>query len=522
MSVGSREAADGGIDVLRPSRVSTGTTASAVVARGSAQPSVLPSGPSRHPLASSRTARSGSRAIYGRVLAAVDAVAAFLAGVAVLGGGPVRLLDFVLCCALVLVWPLVIAGNGGYERGFVGAGNAEFSRVFRAFLQLTAGAVFAVFLAGLHPSRAVLVPMLGLVFALTCLGRYVARKVLHRQRRQGRSLTPVVAVGDVESVVTFATLLRRDWFAGLEVVGACFVAPPAPDSVAADELRYLGVRDLGSVQDVAIVAREFEAPTVAVLDGAVGPDELRRIGWQLEGSRAHLVVSPGLAELGGRRMHIRPVAGLPLLHIDEPSFTGVRRLLKGAFDVVTAALALLVLSPLLLLIGLAVRITSRGPALFRQTRVGRNGREFTMLKFRSMCVDAEDRLPELVTSADDGNGVLFKLRDDPRVTPLGRILRRVSLDELPQLINVVTGSMSLVGPRPPLPAEVERYHDDARRRLLVKPGLTGLWQISGRSDLSWEESVRLDLRYVEDWSLSLDLIVLWKTARAVLRADGAY
>jgi len=168
-----------------------------------------------------------------------------------------------------------------------------------------------------------------------------------------------------------------------------------------------------------------------------------------------------------------------------------------------------------------VKATSRGPVLFRQTRVGRGGAEFSMLKFRSMCVDAEERKAEL-HALSEGNGVLFKMKQDPRVTPIGRVLRRLSLDELPQLFNVLRGEMSLVGPRPPLPAEVALYAPDDTRRMLVKPGLTGLWQVSGRSDLTWEESVRLDLRYVDNWSMALDLLILCKTARAVLRGGGAY
>jgi lipopolysaccharide/colanic/teichoic acid biosynthesis glycosyltransferase len=187
-----------------------------------------------------------------------------------------------------------------------------------------------------------------------------------------------------------------------------------------------------------------------------------------------------------------------------------------------AAIALLLLSPLFIVLTLAVRWSSAGPALFRQVRVGRDGGTFMMLKFRSMYCDAEERLAELVDQSDVRDGVLFKMRNDPRITRIGRLLRRYSLDELPQLINVLNGSMSLVGPRPPLPVEVAQYEDHVHRRLLVKPGVTGLWQVSGRSDLSWEESVRLDLRYVENWSLSEDLLILWKTARAVTLGSGAY
>jgi exopolysaccharide biosynthesis polyprenyl glycosylphosphotransferase len=194
---------------------------------------------------------------------------------------------------------------------------------------------------------------------------------------------------------------------------------------------------------------------------------------------------------------------------------------KGAVDRCIAALAIVLLAPVLAAIAMAVRLTSDGPALYRQERVGANGRTFTMLKFRSMVVDADRRLADL-QGENISDGLLFKLRNDPRVTPVGRWLRRLSLDELPQLFNVIGGSMSLVGPRPPLPAEVARYEGSVSRRLLVKPGLTGLWQISGRSDLPWEEAVRLDLRYVENWSLTLDALILCRTTSAVLFSRGAY
>jgi exopolysaccharide biosynthesis polyprenyl glycosylphosphotransferase len=227
-------------------------------------------------------------------------------------------------------------------------------------------------------------------------------------------------------------------------------------------------------------------------------------------------------EVAGTRLHIRPVTGLPLLHVEEPEFAGARRVVKGAVDRVLAGVGFVLTLPLLLAIVLMIRLTSPGPALFRQIRIGRDGREFTLLKFRSMYADAEVRRAELLARNERAEGLLFKIRDDPRITPVGRWLRKFSLDELPQLINVLTGRMSLVGPRPPLPEEVALYQDDVRRRLLVKPGLTGLWQISGRSDLDWDESVRLDLRYVENWSFTLDLMILWKTMATVARGRGAY
>jgi exopolysaccharide biosynthesis polyprenyl glycosylphosphotransferase len=270
------------------------------------------------------------------------------------------------------------------------------------------------------------------------------------------------------------------------------------------------------------MARRHDVDTVAVTSSSeTAADYLRRLSWELEGTGLELLVAPGLVEIAGPRLHIRPFEGLPLLAVEQPRFRGGRRLVKGAVDRAAAALALLLLAPVLVGIALAVRLTSAGPVLYRQERIGLNGRSFTMLKFRSMVVDADARLAAL-REQNISDGLLFKMREDPRVTPVGRWLRRLSLDELPQLLNVLNGSMSLVGPRPPLPVEVARYDSSVSRRLLVKPGLTGLWQISGRSDLPWEEAVRLDLRYVENWSLALDALILWKTGRAVLSSSGAY
>jgi exopolysaccharide biosynthesis polyprenyl glycosylphosphotransferase len=246
---------------------------------------------------------------------------------------------------------------------------------------------------------------------------------------------------------------------------------------------------------------------------------LRTLSWELEGSGLELLVAPGLVEVAGPRLHIRPFDGLPLLSVEQPRFSGWRRVVKGTIDRFAALAAIVLLLPVLAVIALLVRRS--GPVFYRQQRVGLNGAEFSMLKFRSMVVGADLQVAGL-SDGNDADGLLFKMRADPRVTPVGRWLRRLSLDELPQLLNVVRGEMSLVGPRPPLPAEVARYDSSVSRRLLVKPGLTGLWQISGRSDLPWEEAVRLDLRYVENWSLAMDLLILWKTGRAVVTAAGAY
>ena len=234
-----------------------------------------------------------------------------------------------------------------------------------------------------------------------------------------------------------------------------------------------------------------------------------------------MAIASRMTDVAGPRIHWRPIEGLPLMSVEMPRYSGLKYSLKRLFDIVVATGMLLLLSPVLLLIALAVRLDSPGPIFFRQSRVGVNGSLFKMTKFRSMVVDAEECLAAL-EAQNEGSGLLFKMKDDPRITRVGNVLRRYSLDELPQLFDVVAGSMSLVGPRPPLPREVEGYETHVHRRLNVKPGITGPWQVGGRSNLTWEESIRKDLYYVENWSLSGDLVILFKPVRAVLASDGAY
>jgi exopolysaccharide biosynthesis polyprenyl glycosylphosphotransferase len=431
--------------------------------------------------------------------------------------------DGVLLGLLPLAWIAVVGLNHGYEARFVGVGAAEFQRIFHAFLHLTALVAFASFVTHADLARGFVLVALPLALCFDVLGRYAARKWLHGQRAAGRAMKSVLIVGDADAIKGFTAVLLRDRHAGMRVVGACVPSEVVADTHTVETLSSVQVPLLGDVDSVVSAVKYSGADTVAVVSsGRIGPEKLRWISWQLEGSETELVVSPGLIEVAGPRLHIQPVAGLPLLHVEEPELTGFRRVLKSGFDRSVAAAALLILSPVFIGILLAVRLTSSGPALFRQVRVGRDGRTFTMLKFRSMFTDAEQRLAAISEQNDHGDGVLFKMRNDPRVTSVGRWLRKVSLDELPQLINVVNGSMSLVGPRPPLPSEVARYEDHVHRRFLVKPGVTGLWQVSGRSNLAWDESVRLDLRYVENWSIAGDLQILWKTLFAVIRGTGAY
>src|SRR5664280_2111291 len=358
----------------------------------------------------------------------------------------------------------------------------------------------------------------------TCRPECVARRTWRTNpamwcRSPIASTRRVLAIGDRHHIVELVHHVRRATHSGLHVVGAC-----VPDA-GEPTVRVPGgdVPVVGTLTLVTDAIRRLRADAVAVTASpAVSAQTLRRLAWELEGVGVDLLVSPVLTDVAGPRISIQPVAGLPLLHVNEPEFTGGRKLLKSAVDRTCAVGALLLLAPLLVLIGVLIRLDSPGPALFRQRRVGQDGRVFTCYKFRSMRRTAEADRALLLDLNERSEGLLFKIRDDPRITRVGRWLRKYSIDEFPQLWNIVKGDMSVVGPRPPLPSEAENYGYDVRRRLLVKPGLTGLWQISGRSDLPWDEAVRLDLYYVENWSPALDVLIVWKTAFAVLRCSGAY
>ncbi len=464
---------------------------------------------------------------YQRTLVITDAAFALAAAVLAFGlrfgdGASSAMLYGLLVALLPLVWIGAASLNRAYDAAFVGNGATEYQRVYWTFVHLVAGVAIVSYAFKADLARGFVLVALPLTFVFVMVSRFVQRKRLHRRRARGFAMSEVIVIGAPQRAAELARTLRLDTTAGLKVVGACLPDERWTETDEVSELESLGIPVLGQVDDIQDIVRLLGATTVVVTSPEeIGPERLRWISWQLETTNAELIVAPGLIEVVGTRISVRPVSGLPLLHVDAPRFSGPHRLLKGAFDRLVAGTALLLLAPILLTIAAIVRLTSPGSALFRQTRIGRNGEPFTMFKFRSMSLDAEDRLEEL-RLAEESDSILFKMRNDPRVTSIGRVLRRFSLDELPQLINVVAGHMSLVGPRPPLPSEAIQYGDDARRRLLVKPGLTGLWQVSGRSDLSWEDSVRLDLRYVENWSLTLDMVVLWKTVRAVLRAEGAY
>ncbi|WP_233159741.1 sugar transferase [Pseudonocardia sp. MH-G8] len=400
----------------------------------------------------------------------------------------------------------------------LGQGPEEFARVLKGMVTsaVLLGMLGLAMLA--TAARPWVFGLIPLAAVLAAAGRLGLRARLHRQRNSGSCLVPVLAIGTTDSVADLIVRTRRDVAAGWIVAGACTPTGTGPDG--AEQINEVPV--LGDLDAVGEVVSRGEHHVVAV---AATPGwssrRLHELAWRLEDTGAELVVDPGLMEVAGPRLHVEPVDGLPLLRLTNPTYTGVSWMVKHCYDRIAAVLLIVILAPVLLMVAVAIKIDDGGPVLFRQTRVGRRGREFRMVKFRSVVVDAEQQGPALVERNYDA-GPLLEPRADPRATRAGALLRRYSLDELPQLFNVLTGAMALVGPRPPLPEEVATYAFDARRRLLVKPGLTGLWQISGRSDLSWDESVRLDLRYVENWTPALDLLILRRTVGAVFSGRGAY
>jgi exopolysaccharide biosynthesis polyprenyl glycosylphosphotransferase len=416
---------------------------------------------------------------------------------------------------LPLAWLVVLWGHGADDRRYLGLGTDEFKRVFRAAVTVTALVSFVVFSTNFSPSRFSigLALLSGLVYVVA--GRWLARRILVLVRGRGRAIHRVLLVGTFVEATDVYTAVTRVPGAGLVPVGIHLTKGYAAGRGSASPVPVFAGRD------VMGLVRELGADTIAICGSAgAEPGELRRLAWQLEGTGIDLVVAPQLTDIAGPRVHIRPVEGLPLLHVEEPKLSGVAWLVKNLMDRFLAVLLLLLLAPLLAVISVLISSSDRGPVLFTQKRVGREGKTFKVFKFRTMYTDAEDRLALLVDQ-NESDGLLFKIRNDPRITPVGRLLRKTSLDELPQLLNVLKGEMSLVGPRP-LPADDGDFLGDVRRRLLVRPGMTGLWQVSGRSDLSWDDAVRLDLYYVDNWSLAFDLLILWRTVWVVVGSKGAF
>jgi exopolysaccharide biosynthesis polyprenyl glycosylphosphotransferase len=423
----------------------------------------------------------------------------------------------VISITVIAAWMVMLGiyGSRGYR--VLGTGSQEYRQIADGTVRLFGLVAIVSFLFQIEFARGYILIAFPVGLVVLVLSRWIWRLWLGAKRQDGEYSSRVLLVGSQASVEHLARELSRRTEAGYLVVGACVPggrrASFLPDSAIPV---FLDIADLqNSMESVA-------ADTVVVTSSdELPPQRLRELSWGLVPGRQHLVVSPSLTDIGGPRIHTRPVAGLPLIHVETPRYEGMKLYTKRGFDIISSSLLILCLSPVLVSIAIAVRLSTPGSVLFRQDRVGINGRHFKMLKFRSMVADAEAQLASL-QDLSEGNSVMFKLKRDPRITPIGRFLRRFSLDELPQLFNVFGGSMSLVGPRPPLDREVSAYENHVHRRFLVKPGITGLWQVSGRSNLSWEDTVRLDLYYVENWSIVGDLVILWRTIKTVLGREGAY
>ena len=422
---------------------------------------------------------------------------------------------------LAFGWIAALALFRARDSRVIGSGAEEYRRVAHASFALFGCVAIVAFLAKLDVARGYLAVALPLGVLLLLFERWQWRRWLVRRRSTGAFTSSVVVIGSPRAAEAMAATFESDPAATYRVVGVCVPGAGARPGgwVTIDGNTVPVMGDENSVLDALLATG---ADTVAITDTeSLGTDGMRSLAWELEAVDVDMVVSPGVVDVAGPRLKIRPVAGLPLLHVEEPQYEGTSRVSKVVLDLAGAAALLLLTLPLMLVVALAVKLTTRGPVFYRAERVGQGGETFSMLKFRSMGQDAEGHRDAL-TARNEGAGPLFKMRRDPRITRVGRVIRRFSVDELPQLLNVLRGEMSIVGPRPPLPGEVAAYTGEVRRRMLVKPGVTGMWQVSGRSDLSWEESVRLDLSYVENWSLVGDLVIAWRTFRAVVRGDGAY
>jgi exopolysaccharide biosynthesis polyprenyl glycosylphosphotransferase len=426
-----------------------------------------------------------------------------------------------ISAVLILVWFSALILFRSREPRVLGTGVEEYRRVARASATLFGTVAVVSYLLKLEVARGYLAVALPLGLLSLLLTRWLWRKWLVNQRSDGRFVSTVIVVGSHSAAAAMAKEFERMRGAGYRVAGVCV---PGWGTGKGDSVNVDGhpVPVLGDETAVIDALEATRANVVAVSNTEyLGTGGMRALAWRLEEVDADLVVAPGVIDVAGPRLQIHPVAGLPLLHVDKPQYRGAVKSRKLALDLLGATMWLLLLWPLFLIVAILIKLDSRGPVFYRAERIGLNGKPFTMVKFRTMIVNAEQCRIALL-GRNEGGGPLFKMRHDPRVTKVGRWLRRLSIDEVPQLINVLLGQMSLVGPRPPLRSEVATYSGDVHRRLLVKPGITGLWQVSGRSDLSWEESVRLDMFYVENWSLIQDLVIIWRTIGAVFRSTGAY
>ncbi len=467
---------------------------------------------------------------YYRLLWLVDAIVVFSVAAfaqvvrfgfenafVIVGGFPVGY--FPISLAIAGAWMVALGVYRSRDKQVVGIGPDEYKRVFSATIVLLGLLNMACVVFEIEIARG----YVALVFPLGCLGlmtsRWTLRRWLTRQRVHGHYLSRVVVLGAPEEVRYVINQIEKKSGPIYKVVGVALQGPQLPPSLMVNGKAVPVVSDIYSVVH-AVAATDADAVIIAgQVEG--GSTYIQELGWQLEESSTELILTTGLTNVAGPRIHSRPVEGLPLMHVELPQYAGAKHAMKRVLDIVLSAAALVVLLPVFAVLAVLIRRDSPGPVIFRQERIGRRGQTFVMFKFRSMVETAEQDLAALLEH-NEGAGLLFKMEHDPRVTRVGKWMRHYSLDELPQFLNVFRGDMSLVGPRPPLQREVDGYERHVHRRLYIKPGLTGMWQINGRSELNWQDSVRLDLYYVENWSIVGDIIILWRTARAMIRPVGAY
>lgn len=432
----------------------------------------------------------------------------------------------VVSLVIVLLWMLALWQTGSWRQSQLGTGTTEYNSVALATVFTFVAIALFSYLTKAEIARGYLLLAMPIGLITLLVGRWLWRQVLVRQRAAGRYSESAVIVGSVKSANELATKLVAHNELGLRVVGAFLSQHTVPLSASQQlTLTTGGIPIWGGIDDLIPTIRERRIDGVIICSAdELSPSDVRRLGWELLPSQEKLYLAANIVDVAGPRLALKPVAGVPLIEVEQPKLEGFSRFAKRWFDIFGVIVALILAAPIMLICAIAVKLTDRGPVFFTQNRIGYAGAQFRMVKFRTMREGAESLVDHLNEVEHDaaGNTVLFKLKDDPRVTPAGRWMRRFSLDELPQLFNVLAGTMSLVGPRPPLASEVEQYERVVLNRFIVKPGITGLWQVSGRSDLSWEDSVKADLGYVQNWSIMLDIIILWRTVKAVITGKGAY
>ena len=424
--------------------------------------------------------------------------------------GPIQLVGTIA----PILWLGVLVLIGSYEQRIFGLGLTEYGRILQSGLWMVALVSIVSFLGKFDTSRAYVLLVIPIGTALLLIDRWLWRRWLLRKRIQGRELQSTIIIGNEVDRDRISTSLRERPWAGYAVVAGFDPAPSSggENSGASGEWMDALMQRVESEQVMCIAL----SPTCGLSGG-----DIRELSWRIEGRGIDLLISSALGAVTGPRLSLRVATGLPFMHLDEVGLGVIKRTVKRTLDMVVSAVTLIILSPVLLLIALLVLLTSGSPIFFAQDRAGQRGELFRMWKFRTMVRDADEQR-EALRAAVEAEGPIVKFVDDPRITPFGRFLRRWSLDELPQLFNVLRGDMSLVGPRPHPVDDVERYRSSDVRRLLAKPGMTGLWQVAGRSDLSWDDAVELDLLYIENWSVLADVAILMRTIQAVITRSGAY